>query len=223
MAAEVAVIIGSGSIGVAIGRAAGIGRKVLLADYSEEAMNAVAGQFRGEGYEVSTHPIDISNHDAVAALADTAASLGEVTRVVLAAGVSPVQATTERVLHVDLLGTAYVLEEFGRVIAPAAPESLSPAWPATWATGYPREIEHALAYTPTAELLEPALPRRRGGRELRRRLHPRQARPTPCASALQPSPGVNAGPGSTASAPASSPPRSPRTRCQDPSPKAIDT
>ena len=44
--------------------------------------------------------------------------MGEVTRVVIAAGVSPVQATTERVLHVDLLGTAYVLEEFGRVITP---------------------------------------------------------------------------------------------------------
>ena len=98
MSAEVAVIIGSGSIGVAIGRAAGIGRKVLLADYSEETMNTVAVQLRGEGYEVTTHPIDISNHDAVAALADAAASLGDVTRVVLAAGVSPVQATTERVL-----------------------------------------------------------------------------------------------------------------------------
>ena len=81
-------------------------------------MDAVAAQLRGEGYEVTTHPIDISDHYAVAALADTAASLGEVTRVVIAAGVSPVQATTERVLHVDLLGTAYVLEEFGRVIAP---------------------------------------------------------------------------------------------------------
>ena len=79
---------------------------------------AGGGHLRGEGYDVSTHHTDISDQASVAALADAAAALGTVTRVVIAAGVSPVQASTERVLHVDLLGTAYVLEEFGRVIAP---------------------------------------------------------------------------------------------------------
>jgi NAD(P)-dependent dehydrogenase (short-subunit alcohol dehydrogenase family) len=153
MAVEVAVIIGSGSIGAAIGGAAGIGRQVLLADYSEETMTAIAGQFRGEGYEVTTHPIDISNHDAVAALADAAARLGDVTRVVLAAGVSPVQATTERVLNVDLLGTAYVLEEFGRVIAAGGSGIVISSMAGHMGEGYPPEIEHALAYAPTTELL----------------------------------------------------------------------
>ncbi|MET3935622.1 SDR family oxidoreductase [Arthrobacter sp. OAP107] len=154
MAAEVAVIIGSGSIGVAIGRTAGVGRKVVLADYSEETMNAAAVQLRGEGYEVTTHAIDISDHDAVAALADTATSLGDVTRVVLAAGVSPVQATTERVLHVDLLGTAYVLEEFGRVIAPGGSGIVISSMAGHMGEGYPRDVEHALAYTATGELLD---------------------------------------------------------------------
>ena len=35
MAHEVAVLIGTGSIGVAIGRRAAIGRTLLLADYNE--------------------------------------------------------------------------------------------------------------------------------------------------------------------------------------------
>jgi NAD(P)-dependent dehydrogenase (short-subunit alcohol dehydrogenase family) len=153
MAQEVAVIIGSGSIGAAIGRIAGIGRRVLLADYNQDILNAVAGQLRGEGYDVTTHPVDISDHDAVAALADTAAAAGDVTRVVVAAGVSPVQATTERVLHVDLLGTAYVLEEFGRVIAQGGSGVVISSMAGHMGDGYPREIEHALAYTPTAELL----------------------------------------------------------------------
>jgi NAD(P)-dependent dehydrogenase (short-subunit alcohol dehydrogenase family) len=153
MAHEVAVIIGAGSIGVAIGRVAGIGRRVLLADYNEETMNAVAGQLRGEGYDVTTHQVDISDHDAVAALADTAAAAGDVTRVVIAAGVSPVQATTERVLRVDLLGTAYVLEEFGRVIAQGGSGVVISSMAGHMGEGYPRDIEHALAYTPAAELL----------------------------------------------------------------------
>lgn len=122
MAAEAAVIIGSGSIGVAIGRIVGIGRPVLLADHNEETMDAVAGQLRGEGYEVTTHPVDISNEDAVAALADTAASLGNVTRVLLAAPG----------------GSGIVISSMAGHVG----------------EGYPREVEHALAYTPTAELLD---------------------------------------------------------------------
>lgn len=154
MAEEVAVIIGSGSIGVAIGRVAGIGRRVLLADYNEDTIPVVAGQFREDGYDVTTHRIDISSHEAVADLADAAAAMGSITRVILAAGVSPVQATTDRVLHVDLLGTAYVLQEFGRVIAPGGSGVVISSMAGHMGDGYPREIEHALAYTPTAELLD---------------------------------------------------------------------
>ena len=151
---EIAVVIGSGSIGVAIGRRAGVGRTVLLADFNENTMAGVATQLRGEGYKVETSKIDISDHNSVAALADLAASMGDVTRVIVAAGVSPVQATTERVLHVDLLGTAYVLEEFGRVIAPGGSGLVIASMAGHMGDGYSKEIEHALAYTPTAELLE---------------------------------------------------------------------
>ena len=38
MTQEVAVLIGTGSIGVAIGRRAAIGRTLLLADYNETAL-----------------------------------------------------------------------------------------------------------------------------------------------------------------------------------------
>jgi NAD(P)-dependent dehydrogenase (short-subunit alcohol dehydrogenase family) len=151
---EVAVVIGSGSIGVAIGRRAGVGRSVLLADYNEQIMAGVAEQLRGEDYAVSTRRVDIADHESVAALADAAAALGDVTRVVVAAGVSPVQATTERVLHVDLLGTAYVLEEFGRVIAPGGSGVVIASMAGHMGQGFPRDVEHALAYTPTAELLD---------------------------------------------------------------------
>lgn len=150
---EVAVIIGSGSIGVAIGRLAGVGRSVLLADYNEDLMNSVATQLRGEGYDITTHPVDISDHVAVAGLADAAAAMGDVTRVIIAAGVSPVQASTERVLAVDLLGTAYLLEEFGRVIGAGGSGVVISSMAGHMGEGFSRGVEQALAYTPTADLL----------------------------------------------------------------------
>lgn len=153
MPAEVAVLIGTGSIGVAIGRRAAIGRHLLLADYNETALESVAEQLRGEGYEVATQKADVADRASVAALADAAAALGPVTRVVHAAGVSPVQASTERVLQVDLLGTAYVLEEFGRVVAGGGSGIVVASMAGHMGPGFSREIELALAYTPTADLL----------------------------------------------------------------------
>jgi NAD(P)-dependent dehydrogenase (short-subunit alcohol dehydrogenase family) len=150
---EIAVLIGAGSIGVAIGRRVGVGRTLLLADFNEATMASVADTLRGEGYEVSTQQVDIADHASVAALASTAAGLGDVSRVVVAAGVSPVQATTERVLHVDLLGTAYVLEEFGRIITAGGSGLVIASMAGHMGEGYPRDVEHALAYTPAAELL----------------------------------------------------------------------
>ena len=82
MAREVAVLIGTGSIGVAIGRRGAIGRTLVLADYNQTALQAMAEQLRGEGYEVTTHATDVSDHASVAALADAAADLGPVTRYV---------------------------------------------------------------------------------------------------------------------------------------------
>ena len=58
--------------------------------------------------------------------------LGDVVNVVHTAGLSPVQASPEAILAVDLFGVALVLEEFGQVIAPGgAGVVISSAWPVT--------------------------------------------------------------------------------------------
>lgn len=158
MTNEVAVLIGTGSIGLAIARRAAIGRTLLLADYNETQLASVAELLRGEGYAIETAAVDLSDHARVAALADTAAVLGEVTRVIHAAGVSPVQASTERVIHVDLLGTAYVLEEFGRVISPGGAGVVVASMAGHMGAGFPSELEEKLAYAPIDELTSlPAL------------------------------------------------------------------
>jgi NAD(P)-dependent dehydrogenase (short-subunit alcohol dehydrogenase family) len=154
---EIVVVIGPGSIGQAIARRVGSGRALLLAAHSEEATKAAAEQLRGDGFEVAaTQATDISDRDAVEALADKAAGMGPVTQVIHAAGVSPTQATTERVLHVDLLGTAYILDAFARVVAPGGAGIVVASMAGHRESPYEREIEQALATTETSELL--ALP-----------------------------------------------------------------
>lgn len=154
MSSEVVVVIGSGSIGLAIARRVGAGRTVLLADYSEKNATTAAEQLRGEGYEVKTHITDVSHREAVEALGGAAAALGPITQVIHTAGVSPTQATTERVLHVDLLGTAMVLDAFARVIAPGGAGIVIASMAGHRESPYAPDIEHALATTETGKLLE---------------------------------------------------------------------
>ena len=59
-AKEIVVVIGPGSIGLAIARRVGTGRTLLLAAHDEKASQAAAEQLRGEGYEVAVQTTDIS-------------------------------------------------------------------------------------------------------------------------------------------------------------------
>jgi NAD(P)-dependent dehydrogenase (short-subunit alcohol dehydrogenase family) len=114
---DVIVVIGPGQIGQAIARRVGVGKHVLLADLRQDNANAAAEVLGNAGYEVSVATVDASSRQAVQALVATATSLGEVTGLIHAAGISPTQASPATVLTVDLYGTALVLEEFGNVIA----------------------------------------------------------------------------------------------------------
>jgi hypothetical protein len=60
--------------------------------------------------------VDASSREAVHALVQKAAGMGDVTGLIHAAGVSPTQANPATILKVDLYGTALVLEEFCNVI-----------------------------------------------------------------------------------------------------------
>ena len=114
---SVLTVIGVGGMGEAVARRLGSGRPLLIADYDTEHLTEVESALRRSGFDVTAQAIDVADRDQVAALADRAASLGEVTSLVHTAGVSPAQATPERIVEVNLVGTAYVIEEFGRVIA----------------------------------------------------------------------------------------------------------
>lgn len=114
---QVIVVIGSGSIAVACARRVSVGKHVLLADLRQENAETAAQTLREAGFECTTTQTDVSSRASVQALADLAASMGDVVGVINSAGVSPSQAAPQTVCHVDLYGTALVLELFGNIIA----------------------------------------------------------------------------------------------------------
>jgi NAD(P)-dependent dehydrogenase (short-subunit alcohol dehydrogenase family) len=153
---EVIALIGSGSIGQAIARRVGAGKQVLVADLREDNAQAAAKTLSEAGFAVTTAQVDVSSRAAVQALVEKATSLGTVTGVIHAAGVSPSQATPATILNVDLYGTALVLELFGNVIARGGAGVVIASQSGHRLPGLPVEQNKALATTPTEELL--ALP-----------------------------------------------------------------
>lgn len=113
---EVVVLIGAGSIGVAISRRVSIGKHIVIADRSKENINKVSQILEESGYETSQIEVDISSRDSIKNLVSFATSKGEIKHLIQAAGVSPSQSTVENILKVDLYGTAVILELFGNVI-----------------------------------------------------------------------------------------------------------
>ncbi|HTL42074.1 MAG TPA: SDR family oxidoreductase [Pseudolysinimonas sp.] len=150
---DVIVVIGIGGMGEAIARRQGGGGRLLLADFSEPALDRVATALRGEGFDVMTRKVDVSVRESVAELAQTAAAAGPVRQVILTAGLSPAQAPAPAILAVDLLGVAIALDEFAAVISPGG-AGIVIASMAAYGANLSRDDEHLLARTPATELDE---------------------------------------------------------------------
>ena len=153
---NVIVVIGAGSIGQAIARRVSAGKHVLLADLRLENADGAAKVLSGSGFEVSTNTVDVSLRESVHALVEIANTIGTITGVIHAAGVSPTQASPATILKVDLYGTALVLEEFGNVIARGGAGVVIASQSGHRLPALTLEQNKALATTPADELL--ALP-----------------------------------------------------------------
>jgi NAD(P)-dependent dehydrogenase (short-subunit alcohol dehydrogenase family) len=148
---DVLVVTGCGGMGTAVARRLGPGRSILLADVHEGALVTAADALRGEGLDVSTRTVDVGRADSVEDLAQAAAGLGRIATVVHTAGLSPVQASPGAIVQVDLIGTAVLLDAFGRVIAPGGAGVFVASMAGSLAHLDP-EFERRLATTPTTDL-----------------------------------------------------------------------
>ena len=152
LVSEVMVVIGAGSIGQAIARRVSAGRRVVLADLRPEHAEAAAETLSNAGFDVRTAPVDVSSR-SVRSLVEIAATFGDITGVIHAAGVSPSQAPPATILAVDLFGTAVVLEEFGNVIARGGSGVVIASQSGHRLPALSADEDRALATTPTDELL----------------------------------------------------------------------
>lgn len=152
MSDEVLVVTGLGTMGLAIARRVGAGRVVVLADNNQQLAESAAEALRSDGHRVVSACADVSSAESVNDLAAKAVELGRVTTLVHTAGVSPVQASVETILAVDLLGTALILDAFTDVIATGG-AGLVVSSSSAYLTTIDPQVERQLATTPTADLL----------------------------------------------------------------------
>jgi NAD(P)-dependent dehydrogenase (short-subunit alcohol dehydrogenase family) len=150
---EVLVVTGAGGMGEAVARRLGGGRAVVLADVTGEQVERVAAALAGEGHDTHAVVVDVSSAQDVRRLADTAAGLGPVRCIVHTAGVSPTQASAERIVDVDVIGTARILDAFESLVEPGTVCVCIASMAGTMA-----QLDSAtcklLATTPTDELRE---------------------------------------------------------------------
>lgn len=149
----VVALLGAGAMGCAIARRVGAGKTVLLGDVSERNLEARATELRQGGYAVETMVVDALDRASVAAFADRAAGLGPVKHFIDTAGASPNQATPAEIVALDLVATAFAIDEFARVIAPGG-SGLVISSQTGYMMPFTPEEEHALATAPTEELAE---------------------------------------------------------------------
>ena len=109
---RVGIVTGAGrGIGAACAaRMVGKVDVVVLADLDGDAAAEVAGQLTTSDARCEAVGVDISDAAAVARLAGIAADHGTLAMVAHVAGISPTMATWDRMLSVDLVGTALIVD-----------------------------------------------------------------------------------------------------------------
>ena len=116
VALPVVVVLGVGGIGTAIAQRLGSGRRLLLADFSVEALENASARLTRDGHNVQTQQVDVSDLVSITTFATQAASTGRIEAIVHTAGVSQSMSSVKRLYSVDLLGTALVIDAFANVV-----------------------------------------------------------------------------------------------------------
>ena len=150
---KVIVLIGAGSIGIAIARRVGAGKHIVIADIKQESNQVAANILKDAGFETSISLVDLSSKTSLQELVKTATGIGDITGLIIAAGLSPSQASPQKILEVDLYGTAVALEEFGNVISQGGTAIVIASQSGHRLPALTSDENEALAVTPTKDLL----------------------------------------------------------------------
>lgn len=154
MEQKVMLLIGAGQIGMAIARRMGYGMKIVIGDKKPENAQAIAKILNDAGFDAVPVEMDLSSRASIQNIIAQAQKYGDITMLVNAAGVSPSQAPIEAILKVDLYGTAVLLEEVGKVIAPGGVGVTISSQSGHRMKQLTPEEDEQLACTPNEELLK---------------------------------------------------------------------
>ncbi len=114
--AKVCVITGGGSgMGLEVAKIVGADHKIILCGRTVAKLEGAVNELRAAGVDAEAFPCDVSDRASVQALADHAVEQGEVTTVIHSAGIS--RGDADKVFLIDAVGTVYVDDIFGEVIA----------------------------------------------------------------------------------------------------------
>lgn len=150
---DVMILTGAGQIGLAIARRLGYGHKIVIGDKSQEHAQDMAAIMNQAGFDAAPYAMDLADRASIVGMIEQAQQLGPIKMLVNAAGVSPSQASIETILKVDLYGTAVLLEEVGKVIAPGGTGVTISSQSGHRMSALGAEIDRQLACTPSEELL----------------------------------------------------------------------
>ena len=150
---NVMILTGAGQIGMAIARRMGYGMKIFIGDKRMENARTISRIMNEAGFDTEAMEMDLSSRESIRNLIAEAQKAGPITMLVNAAGVSPSQAPIEAILKVDLYGTAVLLEEVGKVIAPGGVGVTISSQSGHRMPALTPEEDEQLACTPTEELL----------------------------------------------------------------------
>jgi NAD(P)-dependent dehydrogenase (short-subunit alcohol dehydrogenase family) len=119
---KVAVITGGGGeMGVACAeRLAARGHRLCLAESAPDRLERTAAALRKRGFDATPVACDVADPAAVRRLAERAAGLGELAALVHTAGLSPTMGDGRRIVTVNLIGTALLVEAFRPLVGSGA-------------------------------------------------------------------------------------------------------
>jgi NAD(P)-dependent dehydrogenase (short-subunit alcohol dehydrogenase family) len=103
---------GAGGMGLAAAHVLGRDSSVLISDVNKEHLHAAHRELVKAGIDCAAIFCDITDGQSVGQLVEYAESLGTVSSVVHAAGVSPGMGSAERVMKINAVGTVNINEAF---------------------------------------------------------------------------------------------------------------
>ena len=114
---KINVVTGGGSgIGKAVAAMLPKDEKVIITGRGLKKLEQAAAEMNAEGSQVLVTSCDTSVREDVRKLAEYAASLGEVDKIIHCAGVSGSTGNRETIIRINALGTVYVNQEFYKVM-----------------------------------------------------------------------------------------------------------